>query len=253
MHLNQFFVFSLRKCFGIRDFFSTQVFGKGEYNSSMDRPPFISWRSELLSVIILGVIAAASAYLFNVLPNTVVTHWNLSGEPNGYSSRMFVVLFFPILALSVYLLMLSVWRLDPKRGRYQEFKRSYHGIKTLLLFFIAGIYALVAWAGLGHEVYMSVSMPLMLSFLFLGVGFYLPHIKQNWMFGVRTPWTLGSELVWNKTHQLAGKTFMIGGFLFLVSSLFSGTVQIICFTFGILVAVVVPVVYSYFLFSRGRK
>lgn len=219
----------------------------------MSTPPFISWRSESVSVVILGLIAAASAYLSNVLPNTVVTHWDIFGEPNGYSSRTFVVLFFPILALGIYLLMLSVWRFDPKRNRYQEFKNAYHGIKTLLLFFIAGIYSLVAWAGLGHEVYMSVSVFFMLGLLFVGIGVYLPSIKQNWMVGVRTPWTLGSEFVWDRTHYVAGKTFMLGGFLFLVSGLFSGVIKVVCLVCGIFIAVVVPVVYSYILFSRGRK
>lgn len=219
----------------------------------MNKPPFISWRSELLSVIILGLIAVASAYLSNILPQVVVTHWDLFGNPNGHSSRTFVVLFFPILALGFYLLMLSIWRLDPKRERYQEFKVAYHGVKTLFLVFISLIYALVALNALGYEVNMTVGMSIMVGLLFIGIGFFLPQVKQNWMFGVRTPWTLGSELVWDKTHRLAGKTFIIGGAMLMVGSFFSGVGPAIFLIVGIIFATLIPVVYSYILFSRERR
>lgn len=219
----------------------------------MNKPPFISWRSELLSVIILGLISVASAYLSNVLPDVVVTHWDFFGKPNGYSSRTFVVLFFPILALGLYLLMLSIWTLDPKRERYQEFKVAYHSVKTLFLVFIAVIYALVALSALGYEVNMSISMSIIVGLFFIGIGFYLPQVKQNWMFGVRTPWTLGSEPVWDKTHRLAGKTFIIGGVMLLGGSFFPGGGLAVFLIVGIIFAILVPVIYSYTLFSRERR
>lgn len=207
----------------------------------------------MLSVIILGLIAVASAYLSNILPDVVVTHWNFSGEPNGQSSRTFVILFFPILALGFYLLMLSVWRLDPKSDRYHEFKTAYHGVKNIFLVFIAFIYALVALNAIGYAINMSVGVPILIGVLFIGIGFYLPQVKQNWMFGVRTPWTLGSELVWNKTHSLAGKTFIIGGMVLVVGSFFGGIGSAIFLIVGIIFATLVPVVYSYILFSRERR
>lgn len=222
-------------------------------SNGMSTPPFISWRSELPSIIILGLIAIASAYLSNALPETVITHWNSSGEGDGSSPRFFVVSFFPLLALGIYLLLLSVWQLDPKRGRYHEFKHAYHGVKTMLVAFVATVYGLVAANGLGFTVNMSCTLLVLVGLLFVGIGIYLPSIKQNWMFGVRTPWTLESETVWNKTHELAGKTFIVGGIILVVGAFLPSPAVFPVFFLAIIFAAIVPVFYSYILFRRQRK
>jgi uncharacterized membrane protein len=46
-----------------------------------------------------------------------------------------------------------------------------------------------------------------LSVLFYQVSKLLKHVKRNFFIGVRTPWTLASEEVWDRTHALAERVF----------------------------------------------
>ena len=51
------------------------------------------------------------------------------------------------------------------------------------------------------------------------MGNFMGKIRSNFVFGMRTPWTLSSELSWNKTHRLTGKLFMLWGLVVLGLSL----------------------------------
>ena len=41
------------------------------------------------------------------------------------------------------------------------------------------------------------------------IGILIKHAKRNWFIGIRTPWTLSSDKVWDKTHALGGKLFQV--------------------------------------------
>jgi uncharacterized membrane protein len=47
--------------------------------------------------------------------------------------------------------------------------------------------------------------------LLAGIGVQMPQIQPNWFVGIRTPWTLSSELAWQKTHRLGGWLLPLSG------------------------------------------
>lgn len=217
----------------------------------MRKSPFISWKTEMPAIVLLGCVAVASALARGFLPEQVATHWNIAGDVDGWSSRAFVVWFFPLITLGVYLLMLSVWRLDPKRDRYNEFRTAYHVTKTMLVAFFSILYAVVLSNGLGYAISVSFATMILIGLLFIGFGIILPLIRQNWFFGIRTPWTLSSEKVWDKTHRVGGLCFAGGGFLVLVSTFLFPEYMQISFFF-LVAAALYPVIYSYFAYRRGH-
>ena len=56
----------------------------------------------------------AGALVYSRLPETMATHWNMSGEPDGWSSRAFAVFGLPGILLAVNLLTPFMLRADPK-------------------------------------------------------------------------------------------------------------------------------------------
>jgi len=57
-------------------------------------------------------------------------------------------------------------------------------------------------------------------FLFFALlGNVLGRVRRNFWIGVRTPWTLASERVWNDTHRVAGKLFVLSGILGFVATM----------------------------------
>ena len=90
--------------------------------------------------------------------------------------------------------------------------------------------------------------------LFIIVGNYLGKTRSNFFIGIRTPWTLSSDSVWQKTHRLAGKLFMLSGLIIVVSSWFianSNLGTLVIFT--VLPAALIPCIYSWWLWRSEQN
>jgi len=76
--------------------------------------------------------------------------------------------------------------------------------------------------------------------------------KRNFFIGIRTPWTLSSDAVWDETHRVGAQLFKISGALALVGAFFPDY----AFWFLLVPAIgaaLFCVVYSYILFQRETK
>ena len=89
--------------------------------------------------------------------------------------------------------------------------------------------------------------------LMIGVGFLTERALPNWFIGIRTPWTLSSPTVWQKTHRLGGLTFKIAGLLCLLALLFPPEIGLLLSLIPILAASIIPVVYSYQLYRKEHE
>jgi len=67
--------------------------------------------------------------------------------------------------------------------------------------------------------------------------------KRNYFIGIRTPWTLDDEQVWDATHRVGTWSFVAAGILMIVAA-FLGSAGVWAMFLSIAVAVVVPIVYS---------
>jgi uncharacterized membrane protein len=85
------------------------------------------------------------------------------------------------------------------------------------------------------------------------IGFILPKAKRNWFVGIRTPWTLSSDIVWEKTHKLGGILFKLVGAI----TIFGIFINEVAFYLTIFSAIGVSIflfIYSYFIFcAENRK
>ena len=84
--------------------------------------------------------------------------------------------------------------------------------------------------------------------LFILIGNYMPKCKQNYTNGIKVPWTLHSQEIWNRTHRLAGWVWIIGGVAMIVNS-FLQLEWILFLTIAALV--LIPIGYSFLLFKKG--
>ncbi len=209
-------------------------------------------KSELPTIFFLIIIILSSFYFYSVFPDRVPIHWNLAGEADGFGSRFFAAFFFPVVVLLIYLLMLLAPILDPKREKYVNFKKTYHIVKFAMIIFMGFIYFIASSAALNSEVRVGEFIPLLVGFLFVFIGNYLGKIRPNWFMGIRTPWTLSSETVWNKTHRLGGKIFMLSGFIIMTTTIFNNpTTKTILFISAIAIILIGTVGSSaYFYFKE---
>lgn len=194
----------------------------------------------ILLPILVGVI------LWDKLPNEIPSHWNISGEVDAWSSKATVVFGMPLLMLAIQWVGVFATSADPKKQN--------HGGKMLhLVFWLVPVICLVLSTisysvALGTAVKVEVIMPIFMGLLFVIIGNYLPKCKQNYTIGIKIPWTLSSEVNWNKTHRLAGRLWVICGIAIMIAGfigmfwIFVAVLPIMCF---------VPFVYSYILYRKG--
>ena len=193
---------------------------------------------------------AASIYFYTHFPDRVPTHWNFRGEIDGWSSRGFGAFFVPFLLLGMYFLFLLLPLIDPKRERYADFRKAYAVIRSAIIFILALIYFLAGFAGLGFDVPIGSIVPFVIGILFIVLGNYMGKIKLNWMVGMRNPWTLSSEEVWNKTNRLSGKLFIFAGIIMMSQAFLPDMIILPVFIITILAMVIIPNVYSYIIFRK---
>ena len=219
----------------------------------MSNPVKPTIKTEILSIIIILLAVISSFYFYAHFPEQVPIHWNVSGEVDNYGSRALGAFLFPGIILGMYLLFLALPYLDPKKERYLEFRKVYHIFKAFLVLFMAVIYFISSFNALGYNIPVQFWVPVLVGLLFIVIGNYMSKIKPNWFIGIRTPWTLSSEEVWNKTHRLGGKAFIIGGGLMMLIALVPLPWIMPLFAIMLLTVVLGPGVYSYILYAREQK
>ena len=219
----------------------------------MANPIKPTFKSEVLPAFLILISIIASFYFYAHFPPIVVTHWNFAGQPDGWSSAGFAAFFLPILLVGMYLLFLAIPYLDPKKDRYEQFRKPYHIFKAIIIAVMVIIYFIASLSGIGYPLNASLWVPFIIGLLFIVMGNYMGKIKPNWFMGIRTPWTLSSEEVWNKTHRLGGKLFIIGGLLMLAQGFLPDSWRLPVLIFIILLLTVGTFGYSYLAYLKENK
>ena len=204
----------------------------------------------IIALSILGVVIS-SFYFYQVLPDMVITHWNWQGQADGWSSKNFQVIFFPALMLAMYGLFKFLPRLDPHRKNYQDFKVAYLMIQFLLMLFFTLLYLITSLVNLGYNISITWAMMTMIGIMFGVFGFYMPHLKRNWFVGIRTPWTLSSDIVWARTHQYGAKVFWLAGLIFIIMPYLPAAWIVYAFILAMFL-ILSSIVYSYLVY-RSQK
>jgi len=210
-------------------------------------------RNRWIGFVVAAIAVAAAIWAYPQLPDQVVTHWNIHGEPDGYSSRLVGAFVMPLAMLALAGLAHVLPKIDPKRANYAKFLDTYWLLINGILIFMGLVHLAVLGDAIGAPIPMRRVMPLALGFLFIVLGNYLGRVQPNWFLGIRTPWTLSSDTVWRKTHRLGAWLFVIAGVLFMVSAFLPWTRAGVPLAVIIIGLVLTPVVYSLYLWIRERS
>lgn len=220
---------------------------------NMKSPLIINWRSEIIPLTAVAATVVISALSYSRLPETVVSHWNFAGEANGWTTRNFHVIFFPLLMAAMYILFLALPYLDPKKERYLEFAKTYNIIRNLIMLVMLAVYLIATLVNLGYDINIAKTVPLLIGAMMIVMGNYMGKLKKNWFVGIKTPWTLSSENVWLKTHRLGGRMFVLFGLILIVTPYFPASLSMPLFIVGISAVAAVPLVASYFFFKEEER
>ena len=204
-------------------------------------------RTLILTTLVSLIPMLIGVLVYDLLPESMATHWNLQGEPDGFSSRAFAVFGLPAVVAALNIMVYFGLNTDPKRGNMNPTLRTVSQWSCPAVSLLAG--GLTLAYGLGYGLRIERIMPCFMGLLFIIIGNYLPKTKQSYTLGIRIPWTLNSEENWNRTHRLAGFLWVLGGIAFIVMSFIGWSLPVF---FGLIaVMTLVPIGYSYALYKKG--
>jgi uncharacterized membrane protein len=197
-----------------------------------------------LVLIVIAVLVSIFAYPH--LPDRVPTHWNASGEVNGWSSRLWGAWMLPLIMALVWLILRAVPHIDPRKANYAKFQGMYDWLVILVIAFMLAIHVVIILAATGSPIAMHTVMMPSVGIFIAALGLLLPRVHPNWFVGIRTPWTLTSDLSWERTHRIAGPLFIALGVLIVASTAMAPTT-------AIWILVVAAVGITIFLFAYSYQ
>ncbi len=173
-------------------------------------------RYDYITIAVIIAMFVTTLLVWQRVPDSLPVHWNAAGEIDRYGSKVEGLLLLPMIAIGMYLLILFLPKIDPKRKDQDPMLLSFFALISTLPLVV--IYFTTVAIALGYDIALPRVLTFTIGVMFLLLGNIMPKVQSNWFIGIKTPWTLESEHSWFMTHRLAGWMMSIGGLLAMVSS-----------------------------------
>jgi uncharacterized membrane protein len=211
-----------------------------------------SVRIEVIIVVIIPLFFAIAGYFYHLMPERMASHWNIWGDVDSYMSKFWGLFLMPFICLGLSALLLMIPKIDPLRANIEKIKRYYYRFVIMLLIFLLYVYLLTLLWNLGFRFNLTQVLAPAFGVLYYFCGFLIGKVKRNWFIGIRTPWTLSNEKVWDKTHLIGGRLFKIAGLITLLG-IFSQNYAIFFILVPVILVSLFTIVYSYFEYQKERE
>ena len=201
-------------------------------------------KTNIIILLIIFMSFTLAFWFYPQMPDQMASHWSTQGQVDGHMSKSWGLFLMPLISLALFLLFIFIPKIDPLKSNIEKFRKYFDWFVVLIIVFLFYIFSLSIYWNLGHEFNMGTMMIPGIAIILYFISIMLKHAKRNWFIGIRTPWTLSSDVVWDKTHQLGSKLFKISAIIALIGIFFNQ--YAIWFTLTPLIfSIVYLFVYSY--------
>lgn len=205
-------------------------------------------RTLFISALFVLILLAAFVWLSPHMPARVPTHWNAQGQVNGYMSPLGAMLTPMIVIAVLAVLTLLLPAISPRGFAITPFGSIFALIMLAVQAFVLVTALAVLLNAAGHPVQMPLISMLGIGALLMVIGNYMGKVRKNFFIGIRTPWTLASDAVWERTHRVGGWLLMLAGAVGIALALAGGSlVVLVAIVLGV---ALVLTVYSYVAYRR---
>ena len=205
-------------------------------------------KMDALSILLCVAAIIPGLLIYSSLPEMIPTHFGMYGEPDKYSSRTFTVFGIPLIMACIQTALCVVtnifWK-EKRNGRGEMVIRLlvpvslYAGLTFMLLYALRKLDSILPFVGVMESVSLLI------------LGNYMPKVRRNMIAGIRTPHTLASPEIWDKTHRFAGILYVAGGIVCMAVTLTGA--EPLYLTCIVIAVFLVPLVYSEILYRRYKE
>ena len=203
-------------------------------------------------LVLFGACVLASAYWYDRLPQAFVSHWNAAGQANGTMPKATGTFFIPGLMLVFIAIYAAIPKIDPLKENLEKFRKDYDLLWLTMLGFFAWLHIMMLAWNLGAQFSFGRWLSPAFAGLWYALGIVLGRAHRNWFVGIRTPWTLASDEVWDRTHRLASKLFKVVAAISLIGVILPLQASSLIL-WPVLAVALVTVVYSYVAWKHPSK
>lgn len=204
-----------------------------------------------VSIIVILLAFATAWYFYPLMPDQIASHWDAQGEVNGYMNKLWGLFLMPIMMVFFTVLLFVIPNIDPERKNIEKFYGEFDKFVVVFNLFILYIYVLTILWNIGYGINMTASMMPALAVLFWFCGSLVGKAKRNYTIGIRVPWTLASDVVWEKTHRVGEKLFKLVALTTLLGMFFTNYAFWLLFV-PLTVSIVYLFVYSYLEYRKVK-
>ncbi len=206
----------------------------------------------LISLALILGGAAFGGAMYSRLPERVATHWNMHGVADGFGPRWELAFGVPVVLAGVMLLLALLPMMGPFRANFERFRVVYGRVCVTVAAAMVAIHVVIVLKGTGRAIDIGAAMAVICGVLFAVLGNWMGKLRRNLYVGIRTPWTIANDVVWERTHRVGGRIMMVCGAVIAAAGLM-GLRDTTCFivvmsSVGVLVAW--SFVYSYVIYRR---
>jgi uncharacterized membrane protein len=195
-----------------------------------------------------------SLLLMNRVPAIVPIHWNIHGQVDGYGSRWIALAGIPGVCIVLGVLMIVLPLIGPFGRNMERSTLAYGRINIAVFAFLTVLHVSVLLIAAGVAVPLNRVILVGMGLMFALVGNWLGKVRRNFWIGIRTPWTLKSDVVWERTHRVAAKVFFAGGMIgALVALVVSNWITVLGFIAGMLLISIWSILYSWWLYHHVNE
>ncbi len=211
-----------------------------------------SFGRDIFAIVLIILSIIIGLYYYPTLPQTVATHFNADGEPNGYSSKLTLILLNIGIPIVLYFLLTFIPFIDPFKKKIAKSYNVFLLFRDLAIGFTVFMMIIIIVSA-KENVFRSDLFGVGFGLLFVLLGNYLPKLPRNFFFGIRSPWTLASDVVWYRTHRISGSLFVAAGILIIILTLLKVKLFISLIVILSPLVLYTAFIYPYFLFKKLQK
>ncbi len=204
-------------------------------------------------IILIALSVLIGLYFYPLMPEKMITHWNASGVADGYSTKFWGLFLLPIILIACAIIFRYIPKIDPYKKNVNDFLGYYNIFIVIFSLFMFYVFMLSIMFNIYPNMNnMFIYLAPAFGILFYYCGILIDKAKRNWFIGIKTPWTLSSDYVWDKTHKLGGYLFKISAILSLIGIFFE-KIAIWFVLFPIIASAITVIVYSYIVYKKQEK
>lgn len=208
---------------------------------------------EIVPLFFLIAMISVAFYIYPMLPDKVPIHWNSSGQVDNYGSKLIASFLFPLIYLLFVIFSFLLPAMDVFSDNIKKSYNYYYAFKIVFGLFFLIIYIATLLPNFGYQFNIATAVFICVTLLFFFLGYIMRNIKRNYFFGIRTPWTLTSEKIWDQTHKVGGIVLMAYSVLLLLAILFVQLQELyIGFMISLILVVFFLMFYSYYLYRKEK-